>query len=184
MHSIRRLAIGSILLVGVVMQTAPVWSDRSEPEDEDGVLHQPQLQILLEKLAVLEGKIDDILAPEPPDVAPDLVVLPRNGAVPCVRENEQLVVTIFNAGDGSVIPPPGIRVFVTYFDGEFQDPPFSMRFADVAGAFEPGESAETRFDIPPGCFSPDCGFRIDIDLADFVFEWDEENNTREGICVG
>ena len=53
----------------------------------------------------------------------------------------------------------------------------------------PGIPPDTFVDIgpiqpPPGCFDPDCGFRIIVDSASNIDEASEINNTARGQCVG
>jgi subtilase family serine protease len=40
------------------------------------------------------------------------------------------------------------------------------------------------FQIPPGCFDPNCEFRITVDLNNEVNESDEGNNIAKGTCLG
>jgi subtilase family serine protease len=47
-----------------------------------------------------------------------------------------------------------------------------------------GQSVDLSFPIPPGCFSPDCGFRITVDANGDVVEANEANNTASGTCIG
>lgn len=48
-----------------------------------------------------------------------------------------------------------------------------------------GGSTDLLFHIPPGCFSPDCSFRIIVDSSHQVNEADNEgNNTATGTCTG
>ena len=47
-----------------------------------------------------------------------------------------------------------------------------------------GQSVDLSFPIPPGCFNPDCGFRITVDANGDVVEANEANNTASGICIG
>ena len=57
------------------------------------------------------------------------------------------------------------------------------------GAFEkqverlvPGSTADVQFAIPPGCFNPDCKFKITVDSKNSIRESDERNNIAEGRC--
>ena len=57
------------------------------------------------------------------------------------------------------------------------------------GAFEkqverlvPGSTADVQFAIPPGCFNPDCKFKITVDSKNGIRESDERNNVAEGRC--
>jgi subtilase family serine protease len=48
----------------------------------------------------------------------------------------------------------------------------------------PNASTDLLVDIPPGCFDPDCNFRITVDVDGVVAESNEGNNIADGICLG
>jgi hypothetical protein len=48
----------------------------------------------------------------------------------------------------------------------------------------PGASVDLTFQIPPGCFDPDCEFRIVVDVNSDVPESDQSNNFASGVCIG
>lgn len=47
-----------------------------------------------------------------------------------------------------------------------------------------GASVDLKFPIPPGCFDPDCEFRIIVDVGGAVVESNEGNNFASGTCLG
>lgn len=47
-----------------------------------------------------------------------------------------------------------------------------------------GGSVDLLFNIPLGCFSPDCSFKITVDSNDQIHEANENNNTVNGGCIG
>jgi len=53
------------------------------------------------------------------------------------------------------------------------------------GALGPGQtSLAIPVPMPPGCYNPDCDFRITVDVLNEVVESDETNNTVDGSCLG
>ena len=47
-----------------------------------------------------------------------------------------------------------------------------------------GSSAPLIFDIPAGCFSVDCHFKIVVDFDNQTSESNEGNNSVNGTCIG
>ena len=47
-----------------------------------------------------------------------------------------------------------------------------------------GSSAPLIFDIPAGCSSPDCHFKIVVDFDNQTPESNEGNNSADGTCIG
>jgi subtilase family serine protease len=47
-----------------------------------------------------------------------------------------------------------------------------------------GGCVDLTVPIPPGCFDPDCDFRIRVDANDDVEEEDETNNFASDTCIG
>ena len=47
-----------------------------------------------------------------------------------------------------------------------------------------GALTDLIFPIPPGCFNPNCEFRITVDANNQVSESNEGNNIAKGICLG
>jgi hypothetical protein len=47
-----------------------------------------------------------------------------------------------------------------------------------------GGSVDLLFDVPAGCFSPDCSFKITVDSNYQVNEFSEGNNSAGGGCIG
>jgi len=47
-----------------------------------------------------------------------------------------------------------------------------------------GDTTTVLFSIPSGCFNPDCGFEITVDVLNDVDESNELNNSQTGNCIG
>ncbi|MCP5102075.1 MAG: hypothetical protein GY950_01785 [bacterium] len=47
-----------------------------------------------------------------------------------------------------------------------------------------GSHSDVQFEIPVGCFDPDCNFTITVDAKNEVKETIENNNTADGKCIG
>ncbi len=58
------------------------------------------------------------------------------------------------------------------------------KFVEPVPALAVGETATVLFPIPIGCFNPDCGFKITVDVYDEVNESNELNNSQLGNCIG
>ena len=91
----------------------------------------------------------------------------------CKRNQGNLVVTVRSVGPAQA-PLAPFYVKVEFTPG---------------GAFEkqverlvPGSTADVQFAIPPGCFNPDCKFKITVDSKNSIRESDERNNVAEGRC--
>jgi CARDB len=104
---------------------------------------------------------------------PDLIPVPDSTGSFCRIRDGQLVVTVRNQGSG-LAGPSTTRVDFGAF-GVVNVP---------TQALDPGDSVDVLAAIPPGCFSPDCGFRITVDATSQVTESNEGNNTASGICIG
>jgi hypothetical protein len=174
----------AVVAFGILLGASGCGGNRGDTNEE-------VLSAIAELRDALEQLRGDLLnvkgEPKWVTVAPDLVVLPESGSGPalCTRtEDGKLVVTVANHGDAPMAFPPKVPVFVRYFRGEFEDPPAHFRGAFIEQSLAPGDSVELEFEMPASCFGADCPFRIDVDPADFVFEWDEENNDRGGDCIG
>ncbi len=104
---------------------------------------------------------------------PDLVPVPDPKVGFCRRDNQgHLIVTVKNQG------PAGAGPSVTKVD--FSSGTVSMPTPPLA----PGASVDLLFLIPPGCFHPDCSFRITVDAMNQVVESNEANNIASGTCLG
>jgi len=104
---------------------------------------------------------------------PDLIPVPDATGSFCRVEAGALIVTVRNHGLGTAGPS------ITHVD-------FSGGGAGSmpTPSLAPGQSVDLSFPIPPGCFSPDCGFKITVDANGDVVEANEANNTANGICIG
>jgi hypothetical protein len=104
---------------------------------------------------------------------PDLVPVPDRAGSFCRRRRDKLVVTVKNQGLG---PSGPCTTQVDFFaHGQVSMP---------TPALAPGASTVLLFDIPPGCFDPDCEFRITVDVNADVVESDDGNNVADGVCRG
>jgi CARDB len=127
------------------------------------------------KITVLGLKAEAV-GPTPSRRAPDLVPFSPLGADPtafCRMEpGGKLRVTIKNQGNEDA---GASKTMVTF--GETQvtlDTP----------AISAGGSVDVLFEVPAGCFRPDCSFRITVDSNYQVNEFDEGNNSAAGGCIG
>jgi hypothetical protein len=91
----------------------------------------------------------------------------------CKRNQGNLVVTVRSVG------PTQAPLAPFYVKVEFTP----------GGAFEkqverlvPGSTVDVQLAIPPGCFNPDCKFKITVDSKNSIRESDERNNVAEGRC--
>lgn len=91
----------------------------------------------------------------------------------CRRDGLKLTITVKNQG-GTDAPASVTRVaFSQGGTVSVPTPPISA-----------GGSVDITVQIPAGCFSPDCGFRITVDSTGLVPESNEGNNTGSGSCLG
>ena len=104
---------------------------------------------------------------------PDLIPVPDPRLGFCRRQNMKLTVTVKNQGSTDA-GPSVTRVDFGNFGIASQPTP----------ALAAGASIDLLFDIPPGCFNPDCEFRITVDSNNQVNESNEGNNTGSGSCLG
>lgn len=122
--------------------------------------------------------------PEPPSGNPDLVPVPQILSFTplsvdfCKRDSAgKLVVTVRNQGSGNA---SASKTAVEFFPGGI------VPTGGIATeAIPAGEVKEVAFDIPAGCFNPDCEFRITVDAGNNVSEGaNEGNNSADGRCIG
>jgi len=104
---------------------------------------------------------------------PDLIPLPDEREGFCRRKDDKLIVTVKNQGCG----PAGHSVTEVDF---YSYGKVSMPTPSLA----PGMTADLLFPIPPGCYNPDCEFRITVNANGSVTESDTGNNTASGTCIG
>ena len=91
-----------------------------------------------------------------------------------------LLVRVKNVGAGV---SPNVHIQVVFFlsGGATK----AERPALGTGALNPGQtSLAIPVPIPPGCYNPDCDFRITVDALNEAKESDEGNNTVDGSCLG
>jgi hypothetical protein len=104
---------------------------------------------------------------------PDLVPVPDADGSFCRRRDMTLTVTVRNQGAGPAGPSVTEVDFLAFGRVSLPTPPLG-----------PGTSVDLLFPIPPGCFDPNCEFRITVDANNQVVEADEGNNSASGVCVG
>ena len=104
---------------------------------------------------------------------PDLIPVPNAQGSFCNRKDGKLIVTVRNQGTAAAGPS---TTTVNFSNGVSQSQP--------TPGIAAGGQVDVAFDIPPGCFSPDCGFRITVDSGNVVVESNEGNNTASGTCIG
>lgn len=104
---------------------------------------------------------------------PDLVPVPDASGFFCRLRDGKLVVTVKNQGAGPAGPSTTEVDFFRHGRVSLPTP-----------ALAPGASTDLLVDIPPGCFDPDCEFRITVDVLNTVAESNEGNNTANGLCIG
>jgi hypothetical protein len=106
-------------------------------------------------------------------VLPDLIAVPDQQGNFCRIENGKLVVMVRNLGPGAAGPSTTRVDFFRY--GKFTKP---------TPALDPSQTIQLIFNIPEGCFDPDCEFRITVDAMSEVQEINEGNNSYNGKCIG
>jgi hypothetical protein len=104
---------------------------------------------------------------------PDLIPVPDANGSFCRRHNLTLIVTVRNQGTAAAGPSTTRVDFGSHGIVDQPTPPLA-----------PGASVDLNFPIPPGCFDPDCDFRIVVDFGNAVAESDEGNNFASGVCLG
>ena len=104
---------------------------------------------------------------------PDLVPVPDEAGSFCKRKDHTLIVTVKNQGTSGAGPSVTEVDFLAHGKIALPTPPLA-----------PGASVDLAFPIPPGCFDPDCEFRITVDVTNAVGESDEGNNFASGVCLG
>ncbi|HYR74730.1 MAG TPA: CARDB domain-containing protein [Pyrinomonadaceae bacterium] len=98
---------------------------------------------------------------------------PKPGVGFCRRDGLKLTITVRNQGTADA--PPSVTKVDFSPSGTVSVP---------TPAISAGGSVDVTVQIPPGCFSPDCNFRITVDSTGLVPESNEGNNTGSGSCLG
>ncbi len=104
---------------------------------------------------------------------PDLIPVPDPAGSFCRWRDGRLLVTVKNQGAGPAGPSTTRVDFGSHGTVDVPTP-----------ALAPGASVDLLVDVPPGCFDPDCDFRITVDALNQVVESNEGNNTASGTCLG
>jgi hypothetical protein len=125
-----------------------------------------------------EGSVETLhterVAPRRLEVGlPDLVPVPDAQGSFCKREDGNLIVTVRNQGSTGAGPSTTRVDFGAHGALDLPTP-----------ALPAGTSVDLKFPILPGCFDPDCEFRIIVDVNNVVAESDEGNNLVNGVCLG
>jgi hypothetical protein len=102
--------------------------------------------------------------PQPPDLTPSDLHL---------EGNQTLVVTVRNLGSGDAGPSTAEASFSPGVVRPVQTP-----------AIPAGGSVELRTEVPADCFSPDCGYSVEVDAGQQLNESDETNNRASDSVVG
>jgi hypothetical protein len=106
---------------------------------------------------------------------PDLVPVPDPRKGFCQRDSlGRLVITVKNQGSADAGPSQTTVDFVGVGSVSVPTP------AIAAGSSVTLPSVA----IPPGCFHPNCNFRIIVDATGLIVESDEGNNVAAGTCIG
>ena len=103
---------------------------------------------------------------------PDLIPAPDANGNFCRLRDGKLIVTVRNQGAGAA----GASTTRVDFGSGPQSQP--------TPALPAGGAVDLLFEIPAGCFQPDCHFRIRVDSTDAVAESNEGNNAASGTCIG
>jgi hypothetical protein len=101
---------------------------------------------------------------QPPDLTPADLHL---------EDNQTLVVTVRNVGRGDA----GQSTAAASFSGGVVRPVETP-------AIPAGGSVELRTAVPADCFSPDCGYSIEVDAGQQLSESDESNNRASDKVIG
>lgn len=140
---------------------------------------QTVLQDILDELAEIRNTLAAI-------ARPDLIPLagfpsfenPNPGLDGfCTLENGDLLVTVKNQG---LVQAEAFVTRVTFQIPESDD----VLVDEIQSMLEPGSSETKNFEIPLGCFAPNCEFTIMVDVDDDNLELNESNNTAQGSCLG
>jgi hypothetical protein len=93
------------------------------------------------------------------------------------KARKKLIVTVKNQGTVDS-PPTSTRV-------EFSRKQMfaGATVVNPTPSVTAGQSVDVEFDIPSGCFEPDCGFKITVN-SNNANETNTENNSATGNCVG
>jgi hypothetical protein len=91
----------------------------------------------------------------------------------CKRDQGNLVVTVRSVGPAQA-PLAPFYVKVEFTPGGTVEKQVEH--------LVPGSTAAVQFAIPPGCFNPECRFKITVDSKNSIRESDERNNVAEGRC--
>jgi hypothetical protein len=103
----------------------------------------------------------------------DLVPVPNAAGDFCIRNENQLSVTVRNQGTAAAGASTTEVNFGTFGKSTMPTP-----------ALAPGASTTLVFTIPAGCFDPNCEFQITVDVSGQVPESNEANNVAKGVCLG
>ena len=163
--------VGLSLLVGLAGYAAPSTgvlslSYAEEPQAQEGQEDVTERGFDMKKFqqqVPTGGKLKLILGP-------DLKPFPKGNAS-CPRADGKLHFSVKNVGDKSA------RASIALWSGNV---PVGIRMKALA----PGESQDISVNIPRGCYNPDCGWSLTMDIGYEVREHNEKNNKISGTCIG
>lgn len=104
---------------------------------------------------------------------PDLVPVPDKNGFFCKLKDNKLIVTVKNQGSGEAGES---KTEVDFFR--------LGKLTKITPALAPNTETNLTFKLPVGCFDPDCGFKITVDINKEVDESNEGNNVATGNCIG
>jgi CARDB len=102
--------------------------------------------------------------PQPPDLTPSDLHL---------EGNQTLVVTVQNLGSGDAGPSTAEASFTSGVVRPVETP-----------AIPAGGSVQLQTEVPADCFSPDCGYSIEVDAGQQLNESNERNNRASDSVIG
>ena len=107
-------------------------------------------------------------APERPQPPPDLTPSDLH-----LEVNQTLVVTVRNLGSGDAGPSMAEASFSSGEVVPLETP-----------GIPAGGSVQLRTEVPADCFSPDCGYSVEVDAGQQLNESDETNNRASESVIG
>lgn len=122
-------------------------------------------------------------SPVPPERIPDLVPVKPLPDTPApvgfcqIAEDGLLLVIVKNQGNADAATSITTVEFPLSSGG-------SLPVEIATPALEVGESVELTVGIPPNCAGTDCSFSIMVDSQNQIEEFDENNNSADGLCIG
>ncbi|NJD69741.1 MAG: hypothetical protein FIA90_14040, partial [candidate division NC10 bacterium] len=112
----------------------------------------------------------------------DLVAFPPSSGSFCRSFGGKIKLQVNLKNQGLVAAPPRTTaVLFSTTSGTKTDTGLGDDFSDLL----PGQAVSRIFEIPAGCFKPDCSFTVITDFENKVDEGKgETNNKVDGKCIG